>query len=373
VVAKMNRRQHLRREHRRAHHAKRPFADRPRLVLDRASYPNVKSAHIVPRMYQRAFAVDDMVAVHVDGRAECVAMPTRNAGTRSRYYRRKRPDGQPINDIEASLAFVEHMASGPLAQLIAGESMTVERKGAVAQLLGVQMLRGPAFFEQREDLLRPLLQGLEEKDFRPGGLALVCGDLELARSRVLDLYLGPTQRFMTMLTSSVKLATLLAHMRWQILRFEGCLLAYSDHPVVVWPMDVAKSAPFDRQGLGPLTALEIRVSISPSAAILMTWVDRSDDIHVSLGAEAAAELNAFTVAQADRQWMHSLFNEPEVPTGVFEPISRLVEPRYDRAAMSRSARRATAQQFVERVKNRRHIHDVEVLIDVERSRLKEAS
>ena len=79
---------------------------------------------------------------------------------------------------------------------------------------------------------------------------------------------------MTMLTSSVKLATLFAHMRWQILRFDGCLLAYSDHPVVVWPMDVTRSAPFARQGLGPLTALEIRVPISPSAAILMTWVDR---------------------------------------------------------------------------------------------------
>ncbi len=113
----------------------------------------------------------------------------------------------------------------------------------------------------------------------------------------------------------------------------------------------------------------LRVPISPSAAILMTWVDRSDDTHVSLGADAAAELNAFTVAQADRQWMHSPSNEPEVPTGLFEPVSRLVEPRYDRAAMARSARRATGQRFVERVKNRRHVHDVEVLIDV----LKEAS
>ncbi len=333
----------------------------------------MKSAHIVPRMYQRAFAVDDMVAVHVDGKAECVLMPTRNAGTRSRYYRRRRPDGQAINDIEASLAFVEDKASAPLAQLIAGESMTVERKGTVAQLLGLQMLRGPAFFEQREELLRPLIEGLEANDLRPEGLALVGGDLELARSRILALYVDPTQRFMTMLTSSVKLATLFAHMRWQILRFDGCLLAYSDHPVVVWPMDVTRSAPFARQGLGPLTALEIRVPISPSAAILMTWVDRSDDTHVSLSAEAAAELNAFTVAQADRQWMHSPSSEPEAPKGVFEPISRLVEPLYDRAAMLRSARRARGLEFVERVKNRRHVHDVEVLIDVEPTGLREAS
>ena len=103
-------------------------------------------------------------------------------------------DGQAINDIEASLAFVEDKASAPLAQLIAGESMTVERKGTVAQLLGLQMLRGPAFFEQREELLRPLIEGLEANDLRPEGLALVGGDLELARSRILALYVDPTQR-----------------------------------------------------------------------------------------------------------------------------------------------------------------------------------
>lgn len=46
-------------------------------------------------------------------------MPTLNVGTRSRYYRRARPDGQPIDDIEASRAYVENKASAPLAQLIA--------------------------------------------------------------------------------------------------------------------------------------------------------------------------------------------------------------------------------------------------------------
>jgi hypothetical protein len=60
---------------------------------------------------------------------------------------------------------------------------------------------------------------------------MVGGDPELARSKVLDLYLDPTQRFMTMLTTSAKLATVLAYMRWQILRSEGSVLAYSDHPV----------------------------------------------------------------------------------------------------------------------------------------------
>jgi hypothetical protein len=82
--------------------------------------------------------------------------------------------------------------------------MTAERKGTVAQLLAVHILRGPAFFEQREALLRPLLQSLEAKDIRPEGFALVGGDVEFARSRVEGLYLDATQRFMTMLTTGLR-------------------------------------------------------------------------------------------------------------------------------------------------------------------------
>jgi hypothetical protein len=79
---------------------------------------------------------------------------------------------------------------------------------------------------------------------------------------------------------------------------------------------------------------------------------------------ATGELNAFTVGQADRQWMHQPGSEPEVPTGSFAPISRLVEPTYDREAMLRSARHARAQGYVARVKNREHAQAVEVLLDV---------
>jgi len=196
-------------------------------------------------------------------------------------------------------------------------------------------------------------------------MASAGGDVERARKRIIDAFLDPTQGFLTMLTTAVKMATVLAHMRWQVLRFNRPLLAYSDHPVVLWPMDLATSAPFARQGLGPLSALEIRVPIAPEAAILMNWVDRSDEAAVPVGARAAAELNAFTVAQADRQWMHRPGSEPEVPKGVFAPISRLVEPSYDRSALLSSARRRTAQAFIARCKDRRHVDDVEVLVDVE--------
>jgi hypothetical protein len=45
--------------------------------------------------------------VHVLGKDEPVLMAIADAGTRSRFYRRARPNGESIDDIEASLAEVE--------------------------------------------------------------------------------------------------------------------------------------------------------------------------------------------------------------------------------------------------------------------------
>lgn len=363
MIRHMNRRHRTRRQGRRAHHAKTGALDRPRLILERDSFPEVKSSHIVPRMYQRTWAIGHQVAVHVDGAGACVPMSTRNAGTRSRYYQRTRPSGEKIHDIEASLAYVEDKATEPLSGLITAKRITAEGKGGVAQLLALQMLRGPAFFEQRKELLAPILEELRPTDFQPRAVAAAGGDVAKVRRQLMSAYLDPTQRFMTMLTTGAKMATVLSHMRWQILRFDGPVLAYSDHPVVLWPMDVQRTAPFSRQGLGPLGALEIRVPIAPDAAILMTWVDQSDEADVPLGPLAAGELNAFTVGQAQRQWMHRLGSEPPVPGGPFPPVSRLVERSYDRRIALRSARRATAARFLDRVKDRQHVHDVEVIVD----------
>jgi hypothetical protein len=315
-------------------------------------------------MYQQAWAVDDQVAVHVDRRPECFDASTRNAGTRSRYYRRTRPNGETADDIEASLSIAEDRATQPLTDLIAGSPITVEIKGGVAQFLALQMLRGPAFFAMREELLAPLIERLDETSFKPRALERAGGDVAVLRQRLTDASLGSTASLMAMLTASMKVATLLAYMRWQIMRFDSPLLAYSDHPVVLWPMVARRYLPFKRQGFGPLDPLEIRVPIAPDAAILMTWMDLSDENRLLLGPLAAAELNAFTIGQSDRQWMHRPGSEPPVAAGELAPISRLANPAYDRSTALRSARLARARAFIRRVQNRRFVREIEVLIDM---------
>jgi Protein of unknown function (DUF4238) len=363
----MKHRQRKRKQARRVQHARATRTpDRPALVISAADCPRVDNGHIVPRMYQRAWEVEGrQVAVHEQGRSGCEVKSSKLVGARGPYYRRTRPrHGTQTDDVEASLAHVENKATPALRQIIAGEPFTVERKGALAQLFGLQMMRGPAFFSKHEEIQRSVLEGAKASHLKPRHLAAVGGDIDLARSQVIEAILSPTSRFMTMLSYAVKVAGILSLMRWHVVRFDGPLLAYSDHPVVLWPMNVERTRPFSRQGLGPLTMLEIRVPIAPDAAILMNWIDRSDEVGVAMKPRAAAELNAFTVAQAEKEWMHRAGSEPEVADGVFSPLSRLIDPTYDRAAATRSARRAHADRFHKRSSKRKWVNELDVVVDI---------
>jgi hypothetical protein len=278
-------------------------------------------------MYQKAWETEGRkVAVHVDGAKPCRKRSTKSVATRGPYYRRKRPEGEHIDDMEKSLSIIEDKAAMPLRTLIDGGAIDAETKGIVAQLFAVQMFRGPAFFEQREETIRPSLEALEAEHFKSEALAKLGNDVHAARQKAIDGYLDPTQSFLTMLRYSVKVASILGLMRWQILRFPGPELAYSDHPVVLWPSKLSSSRPFQRQGLGPVETLEIRVPIAPDAAILMNWIDLDDEVGVQMSPPAAGELNAFTVAQAERDWMHQIGQEPEVLKGIFRPPNSADRP-----------------------------------------------
>lgn len=336
------------------------------MMISAAACPKVDNGHIVPRTYQRGWEGEGrQVAVHEPERAGCEVKSSKVVGVRGPYYRRTRPrQGTETDDIEASLAYVENKASPALRQVIAGKPLTVERKGGLAQLLGLQMMRGPAFFAERDEIQRSVVEGAKASDLKPRQLAAVGGDVDLAKHKVMEALLSPTNRLMTMLSYAVKVAGILSLMRWQVVRFDGPLLAYSDHPVVLWPMNVERARPFSRQGLGPLTMLEIRVPIAPDAAILMNWIDRSDEVGVPMKRWAAAELNAFTVSQAEKEWMHRPGSEPEVADDVFLPFSRLVDPTYDRAVAERSARRARAEAFNRHSRSRQWVNEIDVLVEI---------
>jgi hypothetical protein len=119
------------------------------VVGSRASYPTVRSGHIMPAVYQRNFAIEDQVLVHFvsDGHTELRNVKT--AGGRPAFYRRSRPsDGSRIDDIEASLSELERDVKPVFEEVLGGAELTLERKGALAQFFGIQLVRGPAVLFQ---------------------------------------------------------------------------------------------------------------------------------------------------------------------------------------------------------------------------------
>lgn len=355
---RMNRRQRNRRRGRRVAH--KPDPEEPP-VLPQQTFQKVQKGHIIPAVYQRNFAVDQQVSVHFAGRPECEIRNVKTAGTRGPFYRRTRPDGQSIDDIEASLSVLESTVQPAFVALCRGEALNLERKAVLAQFFGMQMVRGPAFFAERGELLADLIAQLKPTDFKSQAVAEAGGDVELVRGRVLEPQLASSSSFIRMLSLGVKMGSVLGSMRWHLLDFGAPLLAYSDHPVVVWPADVVVTEPFDTPRLGPLGAIEIRVPLSAQISILMTWADVPDKgTVVEADARFAGELNAFVIAQADEQWMHRPGDEPPVSHGRFTPLSRNFELSYTPAALAASQRRAFAAAYLHRVRTKQFLTSIEI-------------
>lgn len=145
-----------------------------------------------------------------------------------------------------------------------------------------------------------------------------------------------------MLLTTRKLATALGSMHWTLVEFGSQLVATSDHPVVLWPGRDARSPEATSLKVGVLECGEIRLPLSPTRAVLMTWSDKPDDEETRVRGtrDHAANLNAFTVASADRQWFYVPDTSPPVGSGKLLPLSLQLVPGYSREDAARSVRLA---------------------------------
>lgn len=344
----MNSRQNNRKQSRRsAHAAERMGADQPAVTMSRVSYPTVEEGHIVPKTFQKAWVVDGRVKVHEVGvNKPCRLRPLKKTGVRKAPYRRERPSGERIDDVEASLNVIEMKATEPLRALNRGEPLTTERKGILAQFFGIQLVRSNVFQEGRGEISEFLRQ-VPADAMKPELLDKASGDLDQARELLVMRYMGSTEAMMAMLQYGTKLGGILGLMRWQLIHFKKPRVVYSDHPVVLWPLGLPETQPFSRQRLGPHETLEIRVPIGPSVGLLMNWIDENDDSGMEAPPTVAAEFNAFTVAQAELEWMHQPGREPWIPWRKFAPLTRLIQPDYGRDLVVQTRRYAEAGRFRE--------------------------
>ncbi len=164
------------------------------------------------------------------------------------------------------------------------------------------------------------------------------------------VFTADSYRFMRMLAMGRTLTTTLSSMHWTLLEFAVPVVATSDHPVVMWAGSARSQVPQPvPMAIGVLVCLEVRLPLSPTRAVLMTWSDKPDDegVRVRGSRNHAGRLNAFTIAAADRQWFYLPGTAPPRATGRLLPLSPELVSGYSAAAAERSARRAAVSQEVQ--------------------------
>lgn len=160
--------------------------------------------------------------------------------------------------------------------------------------------------------------------------------------------LSETQWLMRMMGIANKLISIFGSMRWDLLLFEDDCLVLSDHPVVEWPLGISERRPGRvPSGHGALNLLEIRVPLSPRSALLMTWQDTADGQEPVVGRpEQAANLNAFSVEPAEKQWMYPTGASPQIASGSLLPLSPEIFSEYLPLVVEASAVRAEVSRRV---------------------------
>lgn len=312
--------------------------------------PKVKRGHVVPQAYLLFFCDHDekLQLRLVDEPDKQVVTSPRNAAVRGPFYQRTRPNGETSDDVEASMAVLE----GHWPNLVGGlpESWPLGdlQRGVLAEFMALQWARSPAFRTWQRALAEESLAEWEAQGkpyLRHGGVAT-----PEERDLVLHHFSAGTHGLTSMLNVVPKAASALASMHWTLVRFDDPVLATSDHPVVRWPISEGPRPPApEPDGFGFINLLEVRMALTPSLAVLMTWMDRADAPSPVRGRKHhAANLNSFVVAQAEKQWFHLPGRKPRSGSGRFEPLSADLVPGYNATAAASSARRQRTHESQQR-------------------------
>lgn len=127
-------------------------------------YPRVERAHVVPRCYLKQFAEDEMIGMRLVGDPTSKVISIDDAAVRKQFYRRTRPDGTPIDDIEWSLSHIESDAA-PLLKTFGNEwPPSLETKTILAGLFALQLVRGPRWKDWHETFAKGYVDEQRDAD-----------------------------------------------------------------------------------------------------------------------------------------------------------------------------------------------------------------
>lgn len=299
----------------------------------------MRRSHIVPKFYLRAWAENERIAMRD---AESGVEEIRNlktAGVLRDFYLRERPDGDEIYDVEWSLGEAENAAAPLLRKLPKQWPPSPEDRNALAQFLGLQHLRGPAFRVWRRKLIESAATSFAHEGYSADEI-----------KAAVEHQLNATQDNAQMLRLSRVTGSLFGSMHWTLVYFGQPWLATSDQPIVVWPLGRGQMRPSPNDDTVGLTDIfEVFVPLDPSHLLLMSWIYEADTVTEGERSHAALA-NSFCIANAGTQWFHLIGGDVPLTADAQGPLTpELVSPGYDPAAVEQAPRRAAALTVAQRV------------------------
>ena len=304
--------------------------------------------HFLPRGAQRPFADHRgyLAAVGPEGRRfETTPL---NVGLERDLYLRVRPSGARSDDIErVSLADIEAKALPIIQDLRERWPLDARDKLFVATYIGIQLVRGPRWFAWHDEFTRSNYRThLEQGDFRAKSQEHDVSEEEVYRAHVA-VHTNDTHRLLTMIQIGAKAASAIGSMSWCLLSFDSPCLALADHPVVAWPMRAGGRFPerAEPAKVGMLNFLEVRLPVAPDLALLTAWADRPDlPKPFRCASHHARNLNAFSIVEAERHWIHRPGAPVRAGAGPWMPLSTELISDYSVLAAERSQVRAAISQ-----------------------------
>lgn len=303
-----------------------------------------RNIHIASAGYLRRFAVGGHVMVHDVETGVRARRGVKAAARRLDWWGREPGLAEAI---EKSLSQCEGPALAYLRTLDRRWPVERDAKAVIAQFIAIHVVRTPAFGVLLRDTAEAAIA-----DERARG-RIKPEDFEEAAK----VFRGERIHAHSLLGQITRIASVLMSMQWIRVQFADGLLITGDQPVVALPwMPEGRQPNMAVMPVGGfLDTMEIRFSVDPQSALIMTWHPDEDAAEGVEGTfSQACNLNNSISRQADKEWFfrpdtvpHQL--DPATLQRVVLPISPDLIRGYTPQLARSSPRRRAADQLMQEI------------------------
>jgi hypothetical protein len=260
------------------------------------------------------------------GPSEAYTASPENILVEKDFYAIRDEEGEKDQIVEKLLSKLEGVASDAMRRLLArGPALAEEQRAAWSEFMAVQVTRGRQFRETfsefssevaKKTLAVTAANAPDEYFDRMNEERVARGEEPMPpitpklRQTMIDgdaFDVVPSQEHLIEMSFAAvaEMTSIFFQMSWKLLRFEPDCLLTSDHPVLYW----REPSEIDRfYGIGPITAREVRIALSPSAALLLVHpgeVEEVEDAEHEGDQVIARCFNRDTLRwPSSQQWLH---------------------------------------------------------------------